>query len=179
MAVHILRRSGLLATAGLVAIAAGALPSSTTAARAAAPLPCDIYGSSGAPCVAADSSVRALHSTYNGSLYRVVLASDGAATDVGVDATGGYANAGYAELLLHQRFLHDHDDLRPVAGTQRPDHRETWRCWPAEFRGRIVGSACHRGRTFGLRHPPASARRVPAPSWRRGRMTTRRRGSSA
>lgn len=93
MAVHILRRTGLLAAAGLVAIAAGVLPSSTQATQATTPLPCDIYGSSGAPCVAAYSSVRALFSTYNGSLYRIVRASDGAATDVGVDAAGGYANA--------------------------------------------------------------------------------------
>ncbi|MDD1062085.1 ricin-type beta-trefoil lectin domain protein [Streptomyces cocklensis] len=67
-----------------------ALPGS---AQAAGSLPCDIYGSAGTPCVAAHSSTRALFSAYNGPLYQVTRASDGAASDIGLLAQGGYSNA--------------------------------------------------------------------------------------
>ncbi|HWB87438.1 MAG TPA: arabinofuranosidase catalytic domain-containing protein [Bryobacteraceae bacterium] len=63
--------------------------------------PCDIYASSGDPCVAAHSTTRALYASYNGPLYQVLRQSDGKTLDIGVvqpaaspvpDA-GGYANA--------------------------------------------------------------------------------------
>ncbi|MCX3058976.1 alpha-L-arabinofuranosidase B [Streptomyces beihaiensis] len=62
-------------------------------AQAAGSLPCDVYASTGTPCVAAHSLTRALYSSYDGPLYQVKRASDGATTDVGPLATGGYANA--------------------------------------------------------------------------------------
>jgi hypothetical protein len=62
-------------------------------AQAADPLPCDIYASAGTACVAAHSTVRALFSAYNGSLYQVKRASDGATANIGLLAAGGYANA--------------------------------------------------------------------------------------
>jgi non-reducing end alpha-L-arabinofuranosidase len=43
--------------------------------------------------VAAYSTVRALYGTYNGPLYQVKRVSDGATTNVGLLAAGGYANA--------------------------------------------------------------------------------------
>lgn len=55
--------------------------------------PCDIFGSSGNPCVAAHSLVRALYSSYNGPLYQVVRSSDNSTLDIGVVSSGGYANA--------------------------------------------------------------------------------------
>lgn len=58
------------------------------------PLPCDIYGSSGTPCVAAHSTTRALYAAYNGPLYQVSRSSDRNTVDIGVLTTGGYANAG-------------------------------------------------------------------------------------
>jgi non-reducing end alpha-L-arabinofuranosidase len=61
--------------------------------QAAGSLPCDIYGAAGTPCVAAHSTVRALYSGYGGSLYQVRRASDNATTNIGVLATGGYADA--------------------------------------------------------------------------------------
>ncbi len=61
--------------------------------EAASPMPCDIYGAAGSPCVSADSTTRALYSSYNGPLYQVRRASDGATTDVGLLSPGGYANA--------------------------------------------------------------------------------------
>src|ERR1700761_128875 len=73
--------------------AAGILTATGTAAQAAGSGPCDIYASGGTPCVAAYSTVRALSSSYNGSLYQVRRASDGATANVGLLAEGGYANA--------------------------------------------------------------------------------------
>ncbi len=60
---------------------------------AAASLPCDIYGAAGTACVAAHSTTRALFGTYSGNLYQVKRASDGATTNIGTLAAGGYANA--------------------------------------------------------------------------------------
>src|SRR3954447_10062885 len=80
----------VLATLALVLSVILGLPGT---ALAAGPLPCDIYGGAGTPCVAAHSTVRALYAGYGGSLYRVPRASDGASADVGLLATGGYANA--------------------------------------------------------------------------------------
>ncbi|WP_076971207.1 arabinofuranosidase catalytic domain-containing protein [Streptomyces sparsogenes] len=55
--------------------------------------PCDIYAAGGTPCVAAHSTVRALHGSYNGSLYQVRRASDNATRDIGVSAPGGFVDA--------------------------------------------------------------------------------------
>ncbi|MCA1219651.1 arabinofuranosidase catalytic domain-containing protein [Streptomyces sp. 8L] len=79
-----------LAAAGLVLGLLTALPG---AAQAAGSLPCDIYGAAGTPCVAAHSTTRALLSSYNGPLYQVTRASDGATSDIGLLSQGGYANA--------------------------------------------------------------------------------------
>lgn len=55
--------------------------------------PCDIFGSSGTPCVAAHSVVRALYNAYSGPLYQVQRSSDNATWDIGVLSAGGFANA--------------------------------------------------------------------------------------
>ncbi|GAA4246360.1 arabinofuranosidase catalytic domain-containing protein [Dactylosporangium darangshiense] len=81
------------AAAGL-ALTAAALVGLTSPAQAAGPLPCDIYASNGTACVAAHSTTRALFASYNGPLYQVQRASDGALHNVGLLAAGGYANAG-------------------------------------------------------------------------------------
>jgi hypothetical protein len=86
-----IRRMFIL-VAGLTLAAGGLLTSSVTA-QAAGTQPCDIYGSAGTSCVAAYSTVRALYSAYDGPLYQVRRSSDGATTNVGLLATGGYANA--------------------------------------------------------------------------------------
>jgi hypothetical protein len=82
-----------LASGGLAVASAGALLGGAVSAQAATSLPCDIYGNAGTGCVAAYSSVRALYASYDGPLYQVTRASDGAALDVGVLSAGGYANA--------------------------------------------------------------------------------------
>src|SRR5258707_1099593 len=88
------RRRKILAGGGsLVLLLGGALLVPTGPAQAAGTLPCDIYGANGTSCVAAHSTVRALYSAYQGSLYQVKRASDGATSDIGVLTAGGYANA--------------------------------------------------------------------------------------
>src|SRR3954447_1961641 len=66
------------------------IPGTSQAATAG---PCDIYASAGTPCVAAHSTTRALLGSYNGSLYQVKRASDGATRNIGLLTAGGYANA--------------------------------------------------------------------------------------
>ena len=59
----------------------------------ASALPCDILATTGTPCVAAHSMVRALFAGFNGSLYRVKRVSDNETAMIGVVAPGGYATA--------------------------------------------------------------------------------------
>ena len=84
----------ILAAATALAHRHGALRGGLAApAGAAASLPCDIYATAGTPCVAAHSTIRALFASYNGPLYQVRRASDGATTNIGTLSAGGYANA--------------------------------------------------------------------------------------
>ncbi|HWC78806.1 MAG TPA: arabinofuranosidase catalytic domain-containing protein [Pseudonocardiaceae bacterium] len=92
------------------------------AAQAAGSLPCDLYAAGGTPCVAAHSTTRALFSAYNGPLYQVKRASDGATTDVGVLSAGGYANAGTQDAFCNGTTCQitkvydqtsNHNDLNP------------------------------------------------------------------
>ena len=86
----------LLAVASLIVGTFGVITlfsTSPQSAFAAGSQPCDIYASGGTPCVAAHSTVRALYSAYNGSLYQVRRASDNATLDIGVLSPGGYVNA--------------------------------------------------------------------------------------
>src|SRR6266702_1943986 len=73
---------------GALSLAGVAVP-----AAQAASLPCDIYAAAGTPCVAAHSTVRALFASYNGPLYQVRRASNGATTNISTLSAGGYANA--------------------------------------------------------------------------------------
>ena len=82
------RAARLLFAAMLVAGVAG-----TVGVASAQTLPCDIYGAAGTTCVAAHSTTRALFAAYSGRLYQIKRASDGATTDVGTLAAGGYASA--------------------------------------------------------------------------------------
>jgi hypothetical protein len=82
-----------LCTLAAVAAMVFSLAPPGAAAAGSSTLPCDTFSSGGTPCVAAYSSVRAMYGSYNGPLYRVTRASDGAAADIGVLAAGGYSNA--------------------------------------------------------------------------------------
>ncbi|WP_329018935.1 arabinofuranosidase catalytic domain-containing protein [Streptomyces sp. NBC_01601] len=120
-------RGRLGAVLSVLALLLGALAGLSAPAQAAGSAPCDIYAAAGTPCVAAHSTVRALFSGYNGPLYRVTRASDGAATDIGLLATGGYADAGRQDTFCggttcRMTKIYDqtsrHNDLNPgPAGT--------------------------------------------------------------
>ena len=83
----------VLLAAGASGALTGGLLAGAGVAQAAVMLPCDIYAAAGTPCVAAHSTVRALYAAYNGPLYQVKRASDGATTNISTLAAGGYANA--------------------------------------------------------------------------------------
>jgi len=90
------RKTLLIIAAAIVGAGGSVLGSGLVgagAAHAATTGPCDILASAGTPCVAAHSTTRALFGSYNGSLYQVRRASDGATTNIGLLAAGGYANA--------------------------------------------------------------------------------------
>ncbi|RAG81433.1 alpha-L-arabinofuranosidase [Streptacidiphilus pinicola] len=84
---------------GALALVVAALVGLPAVGHAAGSLPCDLYAAGGTPCVAAHSTVRALFSSYDGPLYRVTRTSDGATADIGLLATGGYANAGQQDTF--------------------------------------------------------------------------------
>jgi hypothetical protein len=87
-------RRALLALAAATTLAvAGLLAGGGTPSRAATQEPCDIYAAANTPCVAAHSTTRALYAAYNGPLYQVKRASDGATTNVSPLSAGGYANS--------------------------------------------------------------------------------------
>jgi non-reducing end alpha-L-arabinofuranosidase len=92
---HLNRRKTLLCAAAAAALAGGGLAGAFLTAHAAAgsARPCDIYAGGGTPCVAAYSTVRALYHNYDGPLYQVSRASDGARADIGVLEPGGFADA--------------------------------------------------------------------------------------
>ncbi|BBA96854.1 putative alpha-L-arabinofuranosidase B domain protein [Actinacidiphila reveromycinica] len=121
-------RGILMSAVAALALVLGAFISLPgTAAHAAGSLPCDIYAAAGTPCVAAHSTTRALYASYNGPLYQVTRASDGAKTDIGLLAQGGYANAAAqdsfcADTTCSISKVYDqsprHNDLNPgPAGT--------------------------------------------------------------
>jgi hypothetical protein len=89
----------LFAAVAAIALASVGLLALPGVSQAAGSLPCDLYGAAGTPCVAAYSTVRALYSTYDGPLYQVRRVSDGATTNVGLLAAGGYANAATQDVF--------------------------------------------------------------------------------
>jgi hypothetical protein len=76
-----------------LAPAAHAASAEPDAAAQGATRPCDLYAAGGTPCVAAHSTTRALIGAYDGRLYQVRRASDGATADILTLKAGGYANA--------------------------------------------------------------------------------------
>ncbi|MEW2164848.1 arabinofuranosidase catalytic domain-containing protein [Streptomyces sp. NPDC007084] len=92
-------RRALLSVAAAIGLLATVIVGLPGVAQAAGSQPCDIYAGAGTPCVAAHSTTRALFSAYNGPLYQVTRASDGATSDIGLLAAGGYANAGQQDAF--------------------------------------------------------------------------------
>ena len=85
-------RKTTLAAGALLLLTAGVMFTAAPA-QAATTGPCDIYAAGGTPCVAAHSTTRALFGAYNGRLYQVRRASNGATMDIGTLSAGGFANA--------------------------------------------------------------------------------------
>jgi hypothetical protein len=159
-------RKGLLSGGAIVALTAAALVALPGTSQAAGPLPCDIYGSAGTPCVAAHSTVRALFAAYNGSLYQVRRASDNATTNIGLLAAGGYANAAAQDsfcnnttcvitIIFDQTTRHNDLPIEP-AGTAGPANSGVPAdALPVTAGGHNVYGAEFSGR-MGYRHTSAS-----------------------
>ena len=77
----------------LVAMALGGVAATGDRALAQTSEPCDIYGANGTSCVAAYSTTRAMYASYDGPLYQVQRASDGATANIGLLTAGGDVNA--------------------------------------------------------------------------------------
>ena len=77
----------------LVALALGGVAATGDRALAQTSEPCDIYGANGTSCVAAYSTTRAMYASYDGPLYQVQRASDGATANIGLLTAGGDVNA--------------------------------------------------------------------------------------
>jgi hypothetical protein len=120
-------RTALLSVVAALGLFLTALIGFPAVSQAAGSLPCDVYGAAGTPCVAAHSTVRALLSSYNGLLYQVTRASDGATADIGLLSPAGYANAAQQDSFCGNTTcrisrIYDqtsrHNDLTPgPAGT--------------------------------------------------------------
>jgi hypothetical protein len=102
--------------------------------RADAGRSCDIYASTGTPCVAAHSTVRALFAKYNGPLYQVVRSSDKTTKDIPLLTAGGIANSAEQDTfcastdctinrIYDQTTLANHLDTAPAGGAHRSPDR--------------------------------------------------------
>lgn len=159
-------RRALLSAGATVALVIGILAGSPSVSQAAGTLPCDIYASAGTPCVAAHSTTRALYTSYNGPLYQVKRASDGALRDVGVLSAGGYADAAAQDtfcagttctinVIYDQSPRHNDLPIEP-AGTAGPANSGVPAdALPVTAGGRTVYGASFSGR-MGYRHTAAS-----------------------
>ena len=128
-------RRNLLAGSATLALAVAGMVAVPTASQAAGTLPCDIYGNAGTPCVAAHSTTRALYSAYNGSLYQVKRASDGATTNIGLLAAGGYANA-----AAQDSFCSGTTCIITIVYDQSPQHNDLPIQGPGAQHGQDVGA---------------------------------------
>ena len=134
------RRALLTGGASLLLTVVGvvALPGTSLAAGT---LPCDIYGNAGTACVAAHSTVRALYSAYNGNLYQVQRASDGATANIGLLAVGGYANA-----AAQDSFCANTSCIITIIYDQSPRHNDLTVEGPGTAGGQEIGRASCRER---------------------------------
>jgi hypothetical protein len=128
-----LRLETVLLAAGSAAVLIAASAVGIGIAQAATSLPCDIYASGGTPCVAAHSTTRALFGGYNGPLYQLRRASDGATTNIGLLSAGGYANAAAQDsfcdnttcvvtIIYDQTSRHNNLTVAPAGGAGGADN---------------------------------------------------------
>jgi hypothetical protein len=86
--------------------------------------PCDILASSGSPCVAAHSTVRALYAKYSGPLYTVKRVSDFTLLNISVGSQGGLANASAQDFFCRgtECTVEAIIDQSPHGNTLRANH---------------------------------------------------------
>lgn len=115
----------------------------------AAQLPCDIYAAAGTPCVAANSTTRALYAAYNGPLYTVTRASDGRTWTVNTVSAGGVANAAVQDAfcagttcritdIADQTPYNNDLAVAPKAGNGGPYHGAVANALPVQVDGARV-----------------------------------------
>ncbi len=95
--------------------------------------PCDIYAAGGTPCVAADSTTRALYASYNGPLYQVMRLSDNAVKNIGV-VPGGYADA-----AAQDAFCANTTCVITKIYDQSPNHNDLTQAPRGAFSGPAMG----------------------------------------
>jgi non-reducing end alpha-L-arabinofuranosidase len=149
-------RNPLLALGATIALTAGGMFAIAPVAQAAGPLPCDIYGSAGNPCVAAHSTTRALFQNYTGPLYQVRRASNNQTLNIGVLETGGYANAAAQDsfcanttcvitIIFDQTSRHNDLTPAPPGGVGGQDNPVPADALPVTAGGHIVYGASFSG----------------------------------
>jgi hypothetical protein len=138
------RKAALAVSAG-VALAIGVLavlpPGAAAHAAAGSPaparhqLPCNIYQADGTPCVGAYSTVRALYAAYDGPLYQVTRASDGASIGIFPLRPGDVANAAH-----QQHFCAGTSCVIAEVYDQSPQHNNLTIEGPGTQGGQDVGA---------------------------------------
>jgi hypothetical protein len=149
-----IRRTRLKILAAAIAIAlvpVGIMLATATAAPAAAARlvppsrpqgPCDIYAAGGTPCVAADSTTRALYASYNGPLYQVRRLSDNAVKNVGVVQPRVLPSpdpGGYADAAAQDAFCANTTCVITKIYDQSPNHNDLTQAPRGTFSGPAMG----------------------------------------
>ena len=142
-------RKRLRTLAAAVAIALlpiGVTFAAAPAAHAAPPPrpagPCDVYAAAGTPCVAANSTTRALYASYNGPLYQVERLSDNAVKNIGVVAPAAKPvpdAGGYADAAAQDAFCANTTCLITVLYDQSPMHNDLTQAPRGGFSGPAMG----------------------------------------
>jgi hypothetical protein len=101
--------------------------------------PCDIFASSGNPCLAAHSSTRALYASYNGPLYQVMRQSDGMTLNIGVVQPVGNDPGGYANADAQDAFCSNTYCLITIIYDQSGNGNHLVQAPPGTFRGPAKG----------------------------------------
>jgi hypothetical protein len=127
----------------LLALTAGGAASTMAQVAPARPHgSCDIYASTGAPCVAAHSTTRALYAAYNGPLYQVLRQSDGKTLDIRVvqpAASPAPDAGGYADAAAQDKFCAGTYCWISTIYDQSPSHNDLTQAPRGGFGGPALG----------------------------------------
>ena len=104
--------------------------------------PCDIYAAAGDPCVAAQSTTRALYASYDGPLYQVKRQSDGKTLNIGVvqpSASPVPDAGGYADAAAQDAFCANTYCWITKIYDQSPKHNDLTQAPRGNFSGPAMG----------------------------------------